>query len=108
MRTPILIVIAAVLLGGCAGGAARAVGALTYAADKAEEYVREVDETRKWVRRLCRDILEDEVEALIDAGDLDGARERLRANYPDLVLVSAITSLDEESTGFLSEPFGCN
>lgn len=97
-----------VLLGGCVESGARAIGAATYTADKLSDYVRETHDLRLWVRSECREILEDEVKALVAKGETKAARELLRANYPELVTVNILQSISEEGSSPLSEPFGCD
>jgi len=89
------------LLSGCAAD-------IDELRDSARAYVRAVHDARREIRRECWEILMDEVDSLRDAGKHAEARERLAANYPPLVTVDVLKSLEADPIGVLSDPFGCS
>ena len=105
------IVIACLLpLAGCAELAATAIIDARAAHDAAYSYVQENHELRRNIRRMCVELLNREVDALIAMGDYEEARVLLRGNYPDLVtlgLVKRAVAASEGDLALSAEPFGC-
>lgn len=108
MRHWILLAAVVLMLSGCIEAGSRAIGAATYTANEATDYVRETDSLREWIRAECRRLLEREVQDLVMAGRSDEARARLRANYPPLVTLGIIGGLKADPASVLSVPFGCD
>lgn len=91
---------------GCAELAATLINDARSLHTAAEQYVSDVHERRREVRRLCWEMLTKEVEALEQSGEFDQAREKLKANYPSLVTTDIVKSaLNKDAP--LDEPFGC-
>lgn len=108
---PLTLLCSLTVLGGCAELAATAIIDARAAHDAAYGYVQENHELRRDIRRMCVQILNREVDALIAVGDYEEARVLLRGNYPDLVtlgLVKRAVAASEGSLGGIGgEPFGC-
>lgn len=105
------LAIIAASLGACSVTEIRDQAAETvrYTVEEGRDYVTEVDSLREWIRFQCREILQTEVRELLEEGDLNGARERLAANYPGLVLPEVLDALDNETlSGLFDKPFGCS
>lgn len=104
-----LIVILPLLLGGCAEFAARAVGNAAYLAESSEDYVREVHDDRRWIRERCRELVREQINALIGEGKYDEARQLLANQYPSLVTFQLINDLDSDDGPLnpLNEPWPC-
>jgi hypothetical protein len=95
-------------LSGCAGFASKVIEDADQLHDSARDYVRAVHDARREIRRECWEILMAEVEGLKADGKHAEARERLAANYPKLVTIDVLEDIQNDPTGVLSEPFGCN
>lgn len=104
---PIIAIILALSLTGCAGTLAQMSTDAAYLHAAGSNYVREVHAYRLWVRGECHDMLKMEVDALKADGEYGEARSRLSANYPGLVTLDIISDFEDDPGSVLSEPFGC-
>lgn len=107
--TLITLAIASTLFaGGCIEAGAIAIDDARALHESAKGYVKDNHDLRRRVREECREILILEVDMLKALGEYDKARERLAANYPELVTIDIVKAALDDETAPLSEPFGCN
>ena len=107
MTRYVLLILAPLLLGGCAEGLARLVTDASYLHETASAYVRETHNLRQWIRSECRASLVREIEALKRAGDEPALREMLAENYPGLVTIDVLKSARDDPAGILAQAPGC-
>ena len=107
MSRYVLVILASLLLGGCAESLARLVTDATYLHEAASAYVREVHGTRQFIRQECRASLVREIEGLKRAGDEEALRKMLAENYPALVTIDVLKAARDDPAGILSKAPGC-
>jgi len=103
---PVILVLV-LLLGGCAGQAAKAIAFGTYLEDSAISYVKETHDLRKFVREECRASLVREIEELRQSGSEQDLRVMLASIYPKLVTIEIVTTARDNPGNLLSRPLGC-
>ena len=100
----------ALLLGGCAEWAARAVTNADYLADSAEAWVSENHGDRRWIRETCRAALRAEVAELQKGGKHAEIRALLARQYPTLVTFDLIDQVQDGEAPFgslINKPWPC-
>ena len=95
------------LLAGCVETGAKAIEDASYLHQAGRAYVMEVHDACREVRRLCWEMLMAEVKDLERQDRWAEARERLKANYPGFVASDLAKQAQDDPTGIMSEPFGC-
>jgi hypothetical protein len=102
------LILAGLLLGGCAGTAARIATDAAYLHETAGAYVREIHAFRQFIRAECKASLVREIDTLRQDGDEAKLRATLAGNYPGLVSVDGIMQAQEDPAGILATAPGCN
>ncbi len=97
----------ALLLAGCVGAGARAIVHAEKVDAAATNYINDRWVIRQEIRRRCELILWHEVDALVAAGDFEGARTVMALNYPRLLSLETVRKYREGDLAGLDPPWGC-
>ncbi len=102
------IVLTGLLLSGCAEWAARLMEDATYLHKSGREYVMEIHDLRRDIRRECWASVMRESDAIRrDGGDEAAFRAMLASHYPGLVTLDIIEAAREDATDVLAKAPGC-
>ena len=100
-------IVLALFLTGCAGVAARAIVHGERVETAATNYVNDRWEIRQNIRRRCEAMMWMQVDALVAAGDFEGARTVMALNYPRLLSLEIVRRYREGDLAGLDVPWGC-
>ena len=96
------------LLAGCTETLARSIVNANKLADRAEEFVGDNLDFRKWVRATCEELIKEEVQELRQAGKREEARKMLFNSYTPLVTFDIAKAATEgDPPDFVAFPLVC-
>ena len=102
------VILAGLLLNGCAEWAARWMEDAAYLHQSGRAYVMEIHDLRRDIRRECWESVMREADALRQDGGNEAAfRGVLADKYPGLVTLDAIKAAREDTTTVLAKAPGC-